>query len=544
MQPRNALLSVYHKEGIVEFAQALEKRGWNILASGGTAKVLREGGVTVKDVGDMIGQPILGHRVVTLSREIHAGLLARNIPEDNAELERLGIPRIKLVCVDLYPLEEAIASPGATRESVIEMTDVGGPTILHSAAKGERIVIADPADRERVIEWFDAGAPDEQNFIEQLCAKADAIVADYVLAASRYRSGGHFDGMIGKLIQECKYGENAWQAPAALYKKFGSKDGADPLSLGSLKVLEGTAPSYNNFADVDRMLQTVTHIAAAFDVNRKKVPRIALAVKHGNCCGAAVGDDAEKVTKDMIAGDTRAIFGGVVMTNFPIDQKIAEALAHAHMPEVKPGEPAPKRLLDGIAAPSFTEEAKEILARKGGKCRLMELPGLANLSAASMSTERRFRHVRGGFLEQPNYTFVIDLKDSKLERTGMFSKEQEDDLLLAWAVGSTSNSNTVTLVKGGQLIGNGVGQQDRVGCAELALKRAKDAGHNVTDAAAYSDSFFPFPDGPTVLADAGIKTILASSGSVKDADVKKVCEERGTAILMVPDAMGRGFFGH
>lgn len=532
MQGKTALLSVYHKDGIVEFAKALVDRGWNILASGGTAKTLAAGGVQAKDIGGIVGGPILGHRVVTLSREVHAGLLARDIPDDIAELERLGLFRIDLVCVDLYPLREAIAKPGSTRASVIEMTDVGGPTMLHSAAKGGRIVVCDPADRNSVIRWLDGGCPDRERFIDRLNAKADATVAEYCLAASRYRSGGAFDGFVGELDLGCKYGENAWQAPAGLYRVRDD----DPLALHNFRVVAGSAPSYNNLCDVDRMLQTMTHIAAAFDVNRKGVPHIAIGVKHGNPCGAAVGTDEADVACRMATGDNRAIFGGLVMTTFSVSAAIADTLLY--------GGTHQKRLFDGVIAPGFHDDAVDTLARKGGKCRLLVNPALGHLDKESLNGETKFRQVRGGFLKQPNYTFVLDLADPSLQWFGDMSVAQENDLLTAWAVGSTSNSNTVTIVKDGQLIGNGVGQQDRVGCCELALKRAADAGHDVKGAVAYSDSFFPFPDGPEVLAEAGISAILASSASVKDGETKAACEKHGVALVMVPDATGRGFYNH
>jgi phosphoribosylaminoimidazolecarboxamide formyltransferase/IMP cyclohydrolase len=534
MDTKTALLSVFHKTGIVEFAKALVSRGWNILASGGTARTLQAGGVAVRDVGDIVGEPILGHRVVTLSREVHAGLLARRIPEDEAELARLGLPRIDLVCVDLYPLSAAVADPNATRSSVIEMTDVGGPTMLHSAAKGERIVICDPEDRQTVIDWLDNGCKDEELFIDSLSAKADATVADYCLTASRFRSEGRLDGLVGVLDTECKYGENAWQVPAGLYRALGNDD---PLALHNFRVVTGSAPSYNNFCDIDRMLQTVTHLFSAFAVNTGLPPQIAVAVKHGNCCGASFGSDFLQIVERTVSGDTRAIFGGLVMTTFPVDLAIAEALVNAHTSGAK-------RLLDGVVAPSFSPDAVDILARKTGKCRLIENQALGALTAASLNGETRFRQVRGGFLKQPNYTYVIDLGNPQIKHVGATTADQEADLLLAWSIGSTSNSNTVTLVKNGQLIGNGVGQQDRVGCCELALKRAKDAGHDTEGAVAYSDSFFPFPDGPEVLARAGVKAILTSSGSVKDAEVETVCSAYGVSLIMVPDALGRGFYGH
>jgi phosphoribosylaminoimidazolecarboxamide formyltransferase/IMP cyclohydrolase len=532
---RTALISAYHKDGIADFAKALVARGWDILASGGTAKVLKDADVPVRDVGEIVGEPILGHRVVTLSRQIHAALLARPIPEDEEELKRIGVPRIDLVCVDLYPMRDVIDSPGATRESVIEMTDVGGPTLLHSASKGERFVISEPEDRAWFIEWLDGKIDMHETAVkDELASKAEGHVAAYCLNASRFRRPYLTEGTIGELVQPCKYGENAWQTPAGLYQY----DTSDTLALKHFKRVEGSEPSYNNFADIDRLLQTVTHIAAAFDVNENKVPLIAVGVKHGNACGAAVGTDSAKVLTNMLSGDTRAIFGGLVMANFPIGKAEAEVLRTALMSEGQ------KRLLDGVIAPSFTEEAKEILARKEGKCRLIENPALAMLSKDSLDTTKRLRYVRGGFLMQPNYAYVFGFSAEGTEGGDGLSPDQKRDMLLAWAVGSTSNSNTVTLVKDGMLIGNGVGQQDRVGCCELAIKRATDAGHEVTGAAAYSDSFFPFPDGPETLAKASVAAILATRGSVKDAEIRAACENAGVALVTVPDALGRGFYNH
>ncbi len=529
---KTALLSVYHKEGIVEFAKALVARGWKLLASGGTAKVLLVANVPVRDVAEIVGEPILGHRVVTLSREVHTGLLARTIQEDIDELERLGLPRIDLACVDLYPLHEEIAKPGSTLASVIEKTDVGGPTMLHSGAKGERFVICDPKYRTKFIKWLDAGCPDEVAFREALAAHAEATVAEYCLTSARYRGLLSFDGFIGESVLKCKYGENAWQTPAALYKRMGVPD--DPLAIHNFNVIAGSAPSYNNLCDIDRMLQTVTHAKAVL----LKGEDVAVAVKHGNPCGASFGTDHYELISKMIWGDLRAIFGGLVMVTFPIDKGIAEILLFSRMPK------GGKRLLDGIVTPSFTPEAIELLARKGGKCRLIENLALGTLKTEDINREPRFRQVRGGFLMQPNYEYMLDINDACVEKFGYLDVAQEGDLLLAWAVGSTSNSNTITLVKGGRLIGNGVGQQDRVGCCQLAIKRARDAGHDTNGAVAYSDSFFPFPDGPEVLAEAGIKAILASSGSVKDDEVKATCAKHGVTLLMVPDSVGRGFYNH
>ena len=310
------------------------------------------------------------------------------------------------------------------------------------------------------------------------------------------------------------------------------------MAIDKFELVAGTAPSYNNFCDIDRLLQTMTHVAAGFEVNAGQVPQIALGAKHGNCCGAAVDRARLIAVGKMLKGDQRAIFGGLVMLNFTVDAGVAEHLLHFEMDDDRP------RLLDGIIAPKFDPMAIEILKRKGGKCRLLANPALKNLGRSSLDQTARFRNVRGGFLVQPNYTFILDIDDPNLNLSRVLVTQQHIDILLAWAVGSTSNSNTITIAKDGMLIGNGTGQQDRVGCCELAVKRARDAGHNPVGSFAYSDSFFPFTDAVEVLAEAGISLILTSSGSIRDEEVRDFCRDRAIALVMIPDAKGRGFFGH
>lgn len=539
---KTALLSVYHKEGIVEFAQELRGLGYDLLASRGTANALAAAGVPVQDVAEIVGPPMLGHKVVTLSREVHAGLLAGDLELE--ELDRLALRRIDLVCVDLYPLLAEIARPGSTLESVTEKTDIGGPTMLRSAAKGRRVVIAEPADRAEVLAWLKAGRPDEAAYLRRLAARVEALVAGYCLASARYLGAGDHDGFTGRRALTCKYGENAWQSDAALY---GTGSG-DPLALERFELVAGSPPSYNNLCDLDRLLQTVTHLAAAFDVNWQLLPVwaardrvIAIGVKHGNACGAAVDEIPGVALDGMLAGNPRSIFGGVVLVSFPIDEPLAETLVAAGSDR--------RRLLDGVVAPAFTPGAVEILARKQGKCRLLANPALATLSHASLDAAPRFRYVRGGWLRQPNYTHVIRLDDRNLRCSGEVAPAHRVPALLAWAVGATSNSNTITLVQphgSGHcaLIGNGVGQQDRVEAAQLAVRRAWEAGHDPKGAVAYSDSFFPFPDGPKVLVDAGVILVLTSSGSVNDDAVIRTFRDAGVAVCLIPDQLGRGFFGH
>lgn len=549
-----ALLSVYDKSGIAEFARGLADLGWQVYASGGTAKAVADAGVSVTDVSELVGgKAILGHRVVTLSREISAGLLAdKNSPEDIKELNDLGLPIIDLVCVDMYPLEEAIAKPGASKEDVTQQTDIGGPTMLRSAAKGRRIVLSHVSQRTPVLEWLKKERPNEAAFLDDLAARAEYEVARYVAVSARYHAGSEVSGSLAWTSSPTKYGENPWQTPAAFYAD--NRVAADPLGLDQFEHVQGMERSYVNMTDIDRLLQTVTHIAAGFERNFDSVPSIAVGAKHGNACGAGVGDTAVEAIDKMLTGDTRAIFGGVVMLNGPIDEPVAQALMHHAVDGDKP------RLLDGVVGASVTKEALELLSRN--KLRVVVNPALATLGEDSLDRARRQRPVRGGMLEQPNYNFVLDLADDYMQTHGDPSDSQKRDMVLAWAVGSTSNSNTITLVKNGQLIGNGVGQQDRVGAGQLALTRTtielpelEERGdklilkialdkNKLDGAAAYSDSFFPFPDGPGLLAKAGIKAILTSSGSVADETVIGSLTDSGVAVMMVPDKTGRGFYLH
>ncbi len=532
----NALLSVYDKTGIAEFAKGLHELGWNIISSGGTAKVIVEAGVPVTDVAELVGgEAILGHRVVTLSREIHSGLLAdADKADDLQELKDRGIPFIDLVAVDMYPLEEEIASGKATLESVIEKTDIGGPTMLRAGAKARRIVLSRPNQRGEVLQWLTDGKPDEKSFRGELCAVAEYECARYIMISARYHGGEDVAGWIGRRVAPTKYGENPWQTPAGLYAD--NRVSADPLGLDQFTHQKGWELSYINETDMHRLLQTVTHIAAGFEANFGSVPSIAVGVKHGNACGAGVAETAVEAVQKMLEGDEIAIFGGVVMLNGPIDADVATSLMTYHMPDGQ------NRLLDGVVGSKVTPEAMEILAR--AKLRIVTNPALAGLTKDSLETAPIYRNVRGGMLVQPNYTFVANLEADYIERHGDVTGQQQRDLIQAWAVGSTSNSNTICIVKNGKMLGNGVGQQDRVGAAKLAVTRAASRDHDLAGAAAYSDSFFPFPDGPLVLADAGITAILTSSGSVKDPEVVDVLARKNVSTIMLPDKLGRGFFGH
>ncbi len=330
-----------------------------------------------------------------------------------------------------------------------------------------------------------------------------------------------------------RYGENP-QSTAELIKDTSLP--ADALSIFNLLNPDGSPFDYSSMSfisvsDTDRMLNTITNIAAGFKKNMGEVPAIAVAVKHGHICGAAVGQGPAEAVKRMYEGDKRAIFGGFIMFNFALNEQAAQALLDAA---------GGKTFLAGVVAPEITEEALALLPKQKRAMQTIVLSALAELDENSINKSEKKRQVRGGFIiEQsgeyiPNFAEIAEGVNEEIKR----------DLILAWAVGSTSVSNTITLAKGGMIIGNGVGQQDRVGACELAIKRAIDAGHELEGSVAYSDSFFPFTDGVEILANAGVKTIFATSGSVKDKAVRKFASERGVLLVQAPDKEARGFFGH
>lgn len=551
----NALISVYNKSGIEDFAAGLVQLGWNVYASGGTKKRLLDAGIKAADTSDLVGGgAILGHRVVTLSREISAGLLADiDEPADVEELAKLNIPLIDLLCVDMYPLEEAIAKPGATRADIIKDTDIGGPTLIRAAAKGNRIVLTRADQRKDVLEWLQSGKPNEQEYRHLLAATASYEIARYTAMEAAYHNGQNISANVRRKLEDLKYGENPQQAEAAIYAD--NRIVSDPLGHDQFTFVKGAVRTFTNFVDADCLLQIATHIAAGFERNFKSVPSIAIGMKHGNACGAAVGKTMAEAVRKMIDGDTRAIFGGFIMVTGTIDKSVADALLHHGMEEF-----GTSRLLDGVIGADVTDEALDILTRK--KLRVVVNPALAHLSEKSLDTSRRIRPIRGAILEQPNYTFVMDLNADYVLLNGKLTKQQKQDMILAWAVGCVSNSNTITIVKNGMIIGNGVGQQDRVGAAQLALSRTTtdmatfsvdgdklnmtitlDA-NKLKGSVAYSDSFFPFPDGPMILANAGIKTILTTHGSVNDDIVMKTLKDAGVTTVTVPDVMARGFAKH
>lgn len=486
MNQKTALISVYHKEGIERFAQALVRLGWQILSSGGTAKYLGARGIPVRDVAEIVGDPILGHRVVTLSRQIHAGLLARDCPEDRAELERLGIPWIDLVCVDFYPLKQATEAPDATSESVIEKTDIGGPTIVRSAAKGYRIVICDPTDRQWVLNRLESSDGLGENERRLLAATAEAIVADYCLTSACYHGDTQFDGCVMERFRLLAYGENRDQTPAYWFEALGNND---PLALHRFNILSGD-PSYIAMADLDSALMVLCRIAEAFRRNYNgQIPYIAVVCKHGNPCGAAFDwSDPNTALRKTLYGDPLAVMGGELVANFAIDDALGQLLYT--VPDDQPiGRP--QWGLDLVAAPAISRVTIELLGKRE-KRRLLANQALASASLPPDKTVKR--PVRGGWLQQRAPSFILEDSDALWFGKRLIG-QWFDDLLLACAVCWTASSNTVILAKDSMVIGRGIGQQDRVQCVRLCLQLAERTGHDTKGSVFASDAFFPFATG-------------------------------------------------
>ncbi len=569
---RYALLSVFDKQNIEVFAEGLIDEGFALVASDGTAKYLEKFAVPATTIQDFVtscrrrrwirltiaggehfgerlltddqidgilkyeGLPKLGHRVVTLQEEVHAALIAKYSTEHAAELDAICVPYIDLACVDFYPLDQAI-NDGKSVEEVIEATDIGGPTMLRSAAKAGRIVICDVDDRGTILDWIRAGEPNRFDMIRQLRAKVEFTVAKYCFASAKFHGQGEYDGQLGRLVRVLKYGENPHQT-SALY----TTDSDDRLGIPNFEQVAGQIPSYIGVTDVERALGTAVHIAAAFDVNDREVPYLGVIVKHGNATGAAVSADSPSdVIRKVIEANPGDSFGGVALFNFAFDLELANLMRRHLIPT---GENA--RMIDGIVAPSFTPDAIERLRRKSDdKCRILVNPALKQLGMWSLVMEQRIRSLRGGFLMQTPSMFAPRLEHSGgMESYGVMNKEGENDLLLAWAVGSSSNSNTIVLARDGMTLAVAVGQQSRVGAAKLAVDRAQAVGHDTGGASAYSDSFFPFPDGPQVLIDAGVWAMFMTRGSKRDAEVFDVLQKADIAYWTVPDTVGRGFYAH
>jgi phosphoribosylaminoimidazolecarboxamide formyltransferase/IMP cyclohydrolase len=458
------------------------------------------------------------------------------------ELKALGYPWIDLVYVGLYPLEEELANPNCTLASVMEKTDIGGPTMLESAAKGGRVVMCDEADEELVTQWLDNQQPDEAEFRRKLAAKATARVAVYRLAGARYLSRGNYDGFVGEVARELGYAENRSMGPAHLLRPFGGKN-PDELAISNCDQVAGVETGSINNTDYDGAIRTLTHIAAAYFVNFNEEPCIAVAVKHGVVCGVGVSHDTDVALIKMADGDPDALFGATIVVNFFINGGHAKIIREHGMDKGR-------RVVDTVWAPSFTDAADSVFERKDNRCRLMVNPALAKVNHLSLDQTPIFRMLRGGdFLRQQNYVQVLDLNEptlSWLPNRERFLNSVIRDVVLATAICRTTPSNTISLVGNEQFCGNGAGQVSRVRAVEVALDNARKARHDLTRLVACSDSFFPFKDAAQKLIEAGVQAIFTTykEDSGGHAEVRDTLVSSGMPVIWGSDALYRMFCRH
>ncbi len=489
-----ALLSVHDKTGLIDFARNLDELGWTLLASGGTAKALRDNGLPVTEVADYTGSPeILGGRVKTLHPAIHGGLLARATPEDHAELRALGWDTIDLVAVNLYPFEATIARPGVTLAEAIENIDIGGVALIRAAAKNHQrvTVVCDPADYAAVLnELRQGGVGDAMR--GQLAVKGFATTAQYDTAIFNYLNGGSVLHIAAYPVQALRYGENPHQA-ATLYS-YEPNDGP----LGG-KVLQGKELSYNNLLDLDAAWK------AAVSFER---PTIVI-VKHLSPCGIATAGRLADAFQAALTCDPISAFGGVIASNQSFDNETAEALGEL--------------FVECIAAPAFTAEAKATLAKRKN-CRLIEIPNL------DLDPAYELRSINRGLLKQE-----IDLGDPLFlkEEWKVVSKRQPTEaewtaLKFAWKACQHVKSNAIVFARGEATVGIGGGQPNRVDCVRIAAERA---GKQSMGAVMASDAFFPFPDSVEVAAQVGITAIVHPGGSVRDAESIAIADANNMAMV-------------
>jgi phosphoribosylaminoimidazolecarboxamide formyltransferase/IMP cyclohydrolase len=493
-----ALLSVSDKSGLVDFARALAELGWEFVASGGTAKALSGAGMAVTEVADLTKAPeMLGGRVKTLHPTIHAGILARSTEADRAELKQYGIREIEMVVCNLYPFQQTVAKPDVALDEAVENIDIGGVTLLRAAAKNfARVtVICDPADYTAITEKLrDNGALSSERRAE-LARKAFAHTAQYDAAITCYFSklaGEELPSTLALSLtktQEMRYGENPHQA-AALYaadKTIGPLGGA---------LLQGKPLSYNNMLDLDAAWQA----AQSF-----QEPGVVI-VKHLSPCGIATAADLATAFPQALASDPVSAFGGVMAVNREFDEFIAAALGDL--------------FVEAIAAPAFSDKAREILASRKN-CRLVEIP-----KPVDALTE--LRAIAGGILVQQR-----DFGDpAGTEWRGVTARQPSEAemtaLKFAWIACQHVKSNAIVLAAGTATVGIGGGLPSRVNAAKLAVAKA---GEKAKGAVMASDAFFPFPDGVEAAAEAGVTAIVQPGGSVRDEQVIETANRLGVAMV-------------
>ncbi len=514
---RRALLSVSDKTDLIPFAKALAARGIDIVSTGGTHRVLAEAGLEPIAIDDLTGFPeMMDGRVKTLHPAVHGGILARRDLDSHIEaMQAHGITGIDLVCVNLYPFERTIRREGTTMDEAIEQIDIGGPSMVRSAAKNHDFVtvVTSPSQYDRVVSELDEH--DGATSIEtrrDLAAAAFARTAEYdatIAAWMSNRSGSRFPSVlrlnfIGQ--SELRYGENPHQN-AAVYR---DPDFKGPSVVGA-ELISGKPLSYNNLLDAAAALELVQ------DLHDSDPSRAAAAVvKHTNPCGAGVADTLAEAFHHAHAGDPLAAFGGIVGLNREVESDAAEAIVQEC------------RFLEVVLAPSFSRDAAALLAEKWPNCRLLAVGPLDDLGLDGLGV----RSIPGGLLAQERDTHPFDPGDLRHAAGPAPDDQLRRAAGLAWTVVKHLKSNAVCIASDRRLLGAGAGQMDRVAACRIAIEKAGDLGGVNGPVIAASDAFFPFDDGPRLLADAGVRCVIHPGGSKRDEDTFALCEERGITCLL------------
>lgn len=498
-----ALISVSDKRGIVEFATALSNMGWDIIATGGTMKVLRDAGLNIINISDVTGFPeICDGRVKTLHPKVHGGLLGRRDLEDHMrQLEENGIETIDMVCVNLYPFEATIAKKDVTMEDAVENIDIGGPSMLRSAAKNFRdvTVVCDPDDYANILEEISTLGNTTPSTRLRLSAKAYTHTAEYdshIATYMRQQAGLpeklflNFD-----LVQGLRYGENPHQQ-AAFYRAAKEV----PYSVAFAKQLGGKELSYNNIQDANAALNIVREFDVPFCVG----------LKHMNPCGAAVGKDLKEAWQHAYEADKVSIYGGIVAMNRPLTAEVATLM--------KP------IFLEIVMAPSFEPAALEVLASKKN-LRLLEVNMEKNDEAV-----KQYVGVNGGLLVQDADTTIKPIEADMCVTARKPTADELRDMNFGWKIVKHVKSNAICVVKNGMTHGVGAGQMNRVGSAEIALRQARDAGYKDGLVLA-SDGFLPFDDTVELASRFGVAAIVQPGGSIRDEDAIRKANEKGITML-------------
>ena len=521
---RTALISVSDKTSIVEFAQSLSKMGVKIISTGGTAKQLSQAGIKVVAIDTVTGFPeMMNGRVKTLHPKIHGGLLGlRDNDEHLAAMREHSIEPIDMVCVNLYPFEATIAKPDCTLAAAIDNIDIGGPSMLRSAAKNNKFVavVTDPSQYDKVIEEMknnngaisDATRSDFARIAFGLTASYDAVIARYLNARQDVEYPERFSISLRK---ECslRYGENPHQS-AAYYKLAANNE----TSISSARFLEGgNAISFNNLLDTN----------AAFELVKEFQESAAVVVKHLNPCGCAIDADISKAYRKAYEGDVISAFGGIIALNRKIDAELAQIIMESYSLFGK-AKGASGFFAEVIIAPQFEKEAVEIirtLKAWGSRVRLIET---GPIDRAKIDTgEFDVRCVIGGLLLQQRDLVAWEPDQLTYPTKLRPTEKQLEDLKLAWITAKHVKSNTITLINGKKLVGVGAGQMNRVESGSIAFK---NAGGLAKGSAMGSDAFFPFPDNIENAAKAGVACIVQPGGSKKDDEVIAAADEADMAL--------------